>query len=220
MEKQRLILASESIFRKTMMQQAGFNFEVMPANIDEKAIRSKSAEALTLALASAKANKIVFDLMQKNEKAIVIAADQVMVWNGHILEKPKDYTEAKEFLTSYKFQNPFSVVGVCVYNMYNFRCASQVEKIEIEIIKEFSDDEIDMIAREPSTYTACGAFPTGLETDLACRTVSAHMQIPENKESSVAGLPIPLVIKLLSNAGYRVSDEILINAGYGHKKIT
>jgi len=54
----KIILGSASARRKDILQQMGYEFEVMSANIDEKAIRFDDPKKLTLAIVNAKADAL------------------------------------------------------------------------------------------------------------------------------------------------------------------
>lgn len=93
---QRLILASGSETRARMLCQAGVDFEVVPAAVDEDSIKSallaENARPRDIAdaLAEAKARKIA----SKHPDALVIGSDQVLDFNGGLLSKPKTQDEA------------------------------------------------------------------------------------------------------------------------------
>ena len=63
----KIILGSSSRWRKQILEQAGYTFKVMSPDIDEKAIRHADSEQLALAIANAKADKL---LEQITEPAI------------------------------------------------------------------------------------------------------------------------------------------------------
>ncbi|CAN1835682.1 7-methyl-GTP pyrophosphatase [Linum perenne] len=79
----KLILGSASISRKTILAEMGYEFSVVTADIDEKAIRKEKPEELVMALAEAKADAIITKLQSINhqekddglEPIILIAAD-------------------------------------------------------------------------------------------------------------------------------------------------
>jgi len=53
-----IILGSQSLGRRELLAAMGYEFAVMPAHIDERAIRADDPGALTLALAHAKAGSV------------------------------------------------------------------------------------------------------------------------------------------------------------------
>lgn len=92
-----LILASTSIIRQTMLQNACVEFEARPAKIDEEAIKasllaegSKPRE-IADALAEGKARKIAM----KEPDALVLGCDQVLDLKGKLFSKPRSIEEAQ-----------------------------------------------------------------------------------------------------------------------------
>ena len=83
----KIILGSQSKGRKKMLEEMGYEFEVMSADIDEKAIRFENPKELTLALARVKAEAIKPKIYGS---ALLVTSDQVVTWNGQIREKPEN----------------------------------------------------------------------------------------------------------------------------------
>jgi len=102
-ESTRLVLASGSAARKALLEAAGLTFDVVPAQIDEAAIRTAileetmGAEASDIAsvLAAEKARAV----SELHREALVIGADQVLVLGGKIFSKAETMLEAREHLT-------------------------------------------------------------------------------------------------------------------------
>jgi septum formation protein len=95
-----LILASASAARAQLLRQAGLSFRVEPAPIDEGAVkrrarqRGSSAVDCALALAEAKGRPVSL----RYPKALVIAADQILVFGDDWYDKPTDLGAAREQL--------------------------------------------------------------------------------------------------------------------------
>lgn len=91
----RLILASTSPYRKTMLQQAGLIFDTLAPAVDEtteKAARpGHDADALALDLARLKAESV----SRQAPEALTIGCDQVLDCAGRLYDKPKDRAEAR-----------------------------------------------------------------------------------------------------------------------------
>ncbi|MCI5085438.1 MAG: Maf family nucleotide pyrophosphatase [Rhodovulum sp.] len=92
-----IILASGSSIRRELLENAGVPVSVMPARIDEDAIRqSLEAEDATPrdvadTLAEFKARKI----SDKNPGALVIGCDQVLEFKGQVMTKAPDVATAR-----------------------------------------------------------------------------------------------------------------------------
>lgn len=98
----RLILASNSRIRATLLSNAGLDFEVEAARIDEESIRraleSEGASPREIAdtLAEAKARKVA----GRHPDALVLGCDQVLAHGSRILAKPETPEEAEAQLRS------------------------------------------------------------------------------------------------------------------------
>lgn len=96
---QRIILASGSAIRAQIMDGAGLDYEVISKPVDESAIKSAMlAEGSRLrdiadALAEAKAMRV-----SRMEQGFVIGADQIMVMDNELFDKPVSYEAARERL--------------------------------------------------------------------------------------------------------------------------
>lgn len=97
----RLILASGSAIRREILDGAGLAYEVIVRPVDEAAIKEAMlADGARLrdiadALAEAKAMRV-----SRQEPGLVIGADQIMVMDDTLFDKPKDMAEARERLLS------------------------------------------------------------------------------------------------------------------------
>jgi septum formation protein len=102
-----LILASRSQGRAFLLAGAGVDFEVLPVAVDEAAIRegmlreAAPARDIADALAETKARRGA----SKRPDSVVIGADQVLVCDGRIFDKPRDLAEAAEHLRLLRGKN-------------------------------------------------------------------------------------------------------------------
>ncbi len=94
-----LILASGSPYRRKMLEAAGLSFLVVPAAVDETALKRKLAmvapkpdpAAIADALARAKAEAVSI----RHADAVVIGADQVLALGDELFDKPGDFAAAR-----------------------------------------------------------------------------------------------------------------------------
>ena len=94
----RLILASASSARGALLQGAGIDFQAIPADIDEGAIKrafeGQPAARIATEIATAKAQKIA----AKKPDQLVLGSDQVLVHRGRLFSKPRTLAEARTHL--------------------------------------------------------------------------------------------------------------------------
>lgn len=184
----KIILGSGSKWRKTILEKAGYDFEVMTADIDEKAIRLDDYEKLPILIARAKAEAL---LPKINEPAILITSDQVVVCDGELREKPVDENEAKIFMESYSAGHPGQTnTSVIVINTENGKQAEGLDiskayfkKIPSEIISEF--------IATGDAFLCSGGF-----------TIDHPLLLPyieriEGERDGIEGLPMKLLEKLI-----------------------
>lgn len=97
-----LVLASASRSRRDMLDAAGVAFEVVPADVDEPALRAQHLKTAPAAgpgdiarmLAEAKAAAV----SARRPEALVIGADQVLVLDGDLFSKPDSAAAARRDL--------------------------------------------------------------------------------------------------------------------------
>ena len=96
-QRPELVLASASGARRRLLEAAGLAFRVVPADVDEAAIKRglakkhENAEGVVEALARAKAVHVSASLPE----ALVIGADQVLALGEELFDKPRDRAEAR-----------------------------------------------------------------------------------------------------------------------------
>jgi septum formation protein len=88
----KIILASSSPRRLSLLLQEGYNFEVIPPEVDETRLPHESPSDYVCRLALAKASEI------KREQALIVGADTVVVLGDEFLQKPANKLEAKYIL--------------------------------------------------------------------------------------------------------------------------
>jgi len=99
MTSRPLILASGSPYRRKMLEAAGLSFHVVPADVDEAALKRGLAPQTptpipaTIAgtLARAKAESVSV----RHPDATVIGADQILALGSELLDKPGDLAAAR-----------------------------------------------------------------------------------------------------------------------------
>lgn len=113
----RLILASASSSRQSMLQKAGIPFESAPVRIDEDAIRQSleaegaSPRDIADALAEFKARKGA----EKRQEDIVLGSDQILALKGKIFSKPADKAEAAKHLRALSGQTHHLYSAAVIY---------------------------------------------------------------------------------------------------------
>lgn len=183
----KIILGSASKGRRRVLENAGYEFEVMAADIDEKAIRFRDPRKLTLALAHAKADALIPKIQ---EPAILITSDQVVFWNGQIREKPANKAQAREYLKGYSIHPAETITSVVATNTLSGKRAEGVDIAKVSFSK-IPEEAIDRFITEGDPLTHAGGFCI---TDSILKKYVAHV---DGAEDSVRGLPLEMTRTLI-----------------------
>ena len=148
-----LILASSSQSRISMLKNAGLNFEVIPAEIDERAIElelkneNSTPEQIATKLANAKAAAI----SNLHKDVLVIGADQTLSLDGLQINKVDDLATVKEKLIKLSGKTHCLHSAVCcIYNgseLWNYISIAKMsmrhlDSAEIDQYISFAGSEI------------------------------------------------------------------------------
>lgn len=117
----KLVLASGSPRRRSLLESLGLDFEIAPADIDETPLNDETPEALVLRLSCAKAQSVA----QQHFGALVIAADTVVIVGGRVLGKPLDKQENHLFLQQ---------LEGCTHTVLTGHALSKGAQLEVETV--------------------------------------------------------------------------------------
>lgn len=192
-----LILGSGSSTRRAILSEMGFtSIEVHKPDIDEKAIRRPDPADLVTTLGYAKAAALMNGPSAEDFKArgaLLLTADQVVVCDGVILEKPESEEEARRFIGGYSASPPRTVGSCVITDALTGRQWSAVDEatVHFDAIPASTVDEL--IAAGDVFYCAGGLM---VEHPL----VSPHVQRIDGTIDSVMGLCKATVSRLIESA--------------------
>ena len=186
----KIILGSASKGRREVLERMGYDFEIMTAGIDEKAIRDTDPKKLTLRLAHAKADALLSKIF---EPALLITSDQVVYWNGNIHEKPESPERARENLKNYVAHPVETVTAVVVTNTLTKQRLEGIDVAKV-VFSPIPDDVIQKTIDEGDVFTRAGGF--NIEDPL----LQGFIQKIEGEKESIIGLPKTLTEALLQKA--------------------
>ena len=155
----RLILASSSAIRRQLMTEAGLDFEVITRPVDESAIKqamlAEGAKPRDIADALAQAKAI---RVSRLEDGLVIGADQIMVQEGRVFDKPENIEMARERLKLMRGET-HHLVGAVVICENGVPVWRHMSKTTLSM-RDFSDDFLeDYLAQEGDLVTkSVGAY--------------------------------------------------------------
>ncbi|MEO7313830.1 MAG: Maf family protein, partial [Ginsengibacter sp.] len=130
---QKIILASASPRRKQLLEWADISFEIMVADTDESYSNSLSEEDIAIHIATNK-GLAVKEKLNKDENALIIAADTIVVLNKEIIGKPANREEAISILTKLSGQTHHVITGVCILSEDKTIQFSEITEVQFHAI--------------------------------------------------------------------------------------
>ena len=148
--RRRLLLASASMSRAAVLRAAGIPFRRAPTDLDEAALKAGfrgSPPKLALALAHAKAERAA---ARHKGDALILAADQLLVCGGRLLDKARTQAEAKEQLRFLRGRRQTMISGMALWHrgarVWEHTASAQLA------MRRFSDAVLDAYVRKEARY--------------------------------------------------------------------
>ncbi|HQT26336.1 MAG TPA: Maf family nucleotide pyrophosphatase [Burkholderiales bacterium] len=182
----RLILASSSLYRRTLLERLRLPFEIVSPDIDETPEPHERPEETALRLAKAKARKVGSD----HPDALVIGCDQVAVLGGRQMGKPCNFENAFEQLKAMRGRTVVFHSAICLYNSKNDRMQSRVVPCEVSF-RHYTDDQIRRYLELDEPYHCAGSAKSeGLGIVLIA-------SIKGEDPNALIGLPLIALVDML-----------------------
>lgn len=179
----RLILASRSPRRARLLREAGYDLDVVPADVDESRLAGEEPRRYVSRLAAAKAAAIA----PRSAGRIVVAADTVVLIDGLVLGKPANPRDAVSMLERLSGRTHEVLTGVVVA-----RDGRRLEAVETT--------RVTFAALEPARiawYAGTGE-PDDKAGAYAVQGIgSRFVERIEGSYTNVVGLPVALVDRFI-----------------------
>lgn len=191
----KLILASSSPRRQSLLKEAGFSFDVAPANIDEESfprglLPSGVAEHLAFTKAMAVAERFPHD--------VVLGADTVVAFGDQLLGKAVDADDARRILELLSGTTHLVITGVAVIHL-NSPSGAPFERrtrvLSAVKMRHMSRDAIDKYIATGDWIGKAGAYGIQDSDPFVSRLTGSH--------TNIVGLPMSVTKQLLDEAGIR-----------------
>ena len=181
----KIILASASPRRKELMELAGYDFEVICADIVEVVPEEAMPQEVVISLALQKAQAVAAE----HKEAVVIGSDTVVALDEKILGKPHSEQEACEMLRSLSGRTHKVFTGVAIV------CGGKVKNFFDETDVEFyslGDDEIKKYVATGEPTDKAGAYGIQGKGSVLVKRINGDF-------FSVMGLPIAKLYREMSD---------------------
>jgi septum formation protein len=189
----RLILASASPARKSLLSRAGLRFDVVVSGVDEDdpSLASLAPAALALTLATRKCEAVVRDL---TSDALVIGCDSVLDLDGVAFGKPGNAAAAVERWQAMRGRTGVLHTGHCIIDLSTSQSVQRLASTTVKFA-DISDAEIVSYVATGEPLHVAGAFTID-------SLGAPYIEEIQGDPSCVEGLSLPTFRVMLSELGY------------------
>lgn len=183
----KFVLASKSPRRNELLKGIGMEFEIMESSADESVIsKDVPPEIYVQELAMLKSTSVASLV---GGDCLVIGADTVVVADGKIIGKPKDYDEAFSMLSSFSNSSHKVYSGISVTNSSNGHTVTDWCETRV-FFNEITPKEIENYINTYKPYDKAGAY--GIQ-----EYASVFVEKINGDFFNVVGLPLSKLYRLL-----------------------
>ena len=189
----RLVLASTSAYRKSLLERLGIPFELAAPHADERPLAGEAAPDTALRLAKLKAQSV----RAAHRDALIIGSDQVATSAGGLLNKPGDHATAVRQLRSVSGKSADFHTAVVLLDAANGSVQSKVVPCRV-FFRPMDDKRIESYLQREKPYDCAGSAKVeGLGIALISR-------VETDDPTSLIGLPLIALTEMLERAGLAV----------------
>ncbi len=187
-----VILASASPRRKRLLKLLGLEFRIIPSDIPEKLNPrykpKRQAEILSLQKARAVA--------AKQNNALVIGADTLVIIDMEVIGKPKDAKDARRILKKLSGRTHSVITGFTIIDTASKKTVSKSVETKIRF-KKLNDREIKNYVEKEKPFDNAGAY-------MIQERGSVLVEKIEGDYFNVVGLPLHRLSEELKKFGVYV----------------
>lgn len=188
-----MILASASPRRAAILESLGIPFEIRPTDVEEVVLPGESPVEHALRLSRAKAEVAA----REHPEEWVLGGDTVVAVDGRILGKPQDRADAERMLLELQGRTHEVISALTLVVPESDPAGPQVlsdAEVTAVTFRPFGLDVAQAYADTDEPLDKAGAY--GIQERGA-----ALVERVDGDYSAVVGLPVPLLMRFLEQAG-------------------
>jgi len=190
----KIILASKSGVRKTILDKYKIENEVIISNVDEGEIKesllAEGADPLEISKNLAEIKSI--QISKKNPDRLVLGADSVISLNNELINKPNSREEALEILKKLNNSKHYLISSVCISKngsmIWNYSDSSELK------MKNLKEKELSKYLSKIDTKTLLAYGVYQIEADGL-----KLFEYIKGDQDSIMGLPIKDIINYINH---------------------
>lgn len=192
-----IALASQSPRRRELLSTAGFEFRVFPVKVSEIIDENLTPAGAASRIATAKVQACIEQNNElKSPGFLVLGADTMVVLGERILGKPRNFSEAQQFLRTLSGKTHCVITGFSLWESGSTKVWTGAELTEVKF-RILSESEISSYVASGEPMDKAGAY--AIQGDGG-KFVSSFT----GSRSNVIGLPLERLEKVLKENFWNV----------------
>lgn len=190
---QNLVLASTSVFRKSLLERLQIPFECIAPNVDETPLENETPAELVRRLSELKARAVTAQF----PNSLIIGSDQVSVVDNKIVGKPHTHEKAVQQLTAASGKTIDFLTGLALFNTATQTCQVDLVKFSVQF-RQLTAAQIERYLRKEQPYQCAGSFRS------ESLGIALFEKMIGDDPTALIGLPLIRLTQMLENEGFLV----------------
>jgi MAF protein len=191
----KLVLASQSPQRQSLLKKLCIPFETHPADIDESELPGETALELVKRLSLEKAKAVAPDY----QDALIIGSDQVATFNGDIIGKPLTEDNAVKQLMAFSGHSVTFLTGLALLNTTTGNAQETIEPVTVHF-RSLTEKQIRTYVKQEQPLQCAGSF------QVERLGITLFTKVEADDPNTLVGLPLIQLTTFLHNAGLPILD--------------
>ena len=193
MTSARIVLASTSVYRRSLMERLGLPFDVIAPDVDEMPVAREAAESTALRLAEAKARAVI----STGYRELIVGSDQVAEINGEKLGKPGNHDSAVRQLRMVRGKHVVFHTALCLCHAASGRV--QLANVPTTVtFRQITDAQIERYLTLERPYDCAGS------AKIEALGIALVERVVSDDPTALIGLPLMQLVTMLRNEGIEV----------------
>lgn len=197
MKYKKFILASQSVGRKKLLEDAGFSFDIIPSTINEDLVKSVSPEEEIRLRAKLKGEDVK-RIIQSTNAFLILSADSGTILDAKHFEKPKDFDDGMRIFRILSGKKHKSMTA---FQLIFLRNGKEIRRINDEDVSwvtfnKLTDEQIKTYLIDNPNFTKnTGGYAINSQSEKIIKKI-------EGSVSNVIGLPMEKIIPIIRNSNW------------------
>ncbi|MFN3386649.1 MAG: Maf family protein [Candidatus Thermochlorobacter sp.] len=184
----KLLLASKSPRRQSLLRLTTLPFSILPIEADESFDAHLSPEDIVMSLSERKAKQAATQYPEQATQGVILSADTIVVIDRTVLNKPATFEEAVSMLTRLQGRTHHVFTGFALLSPERLHCDYERTAVTFAAMTR---EEIEFYIHTAQPFDKAGSY--GIQDDLG----ACFIERIEGCYYNVVGLPLAKLYRAL-----------------------